>query len=137
MSPRISDRWLVRPRPRQRQHDPSFSRSLDAYDAQGGAHRGTMSFFKTDANSWQTELFAVPASDVATTNGLLANGILSFSLAGTGLQHPGLNSLLPGRRMVICADLHASIIGRTQGRPKQRQDLPGNDCSATTTSMMG
>ena len=62
---------------------PSFKRSLDIYDAQGGSHRVTMSFLKTGANTWQAELFAVPASDVAAPGGLLASGTLLFNPDGS------------------------------------------------------
>ena len=62
---------------------PTFSRSLEIYDAQGGAHRITMSFLKTGANSWQTEVYAVPASDVGAAGGLLASGNLAFNADGS------------------------------------------------------
>jgi len=62
---------------------PTFSRSLDIYDEQGGAHRVTMGFLKTGANSWQTEVYAVPASDVTAANGVLASGTLAFNPDGS------------------------------------------------------
>lgn len=62
---------------------PTFSRSLDIYDEQGGAHRVTMGFLKTGANNWQTEIYAVPASDVTATNGVLASGTLAFNPDGS------------------------------------------------------
>jgi flagellar hook protein FlgE len=62
---------------------PSFSRSLDVYDAQGGAHRLTLSFLKTAPNSWKTEIYATPASDVTAANGLLASGTIAFNPDGS------------------------------------------------------
>ncbi|URD62418.1 flagellar hook protein FlgE [Sphingomonas sp. KRR8] len=62
---------------------PTFSRTLDVYDAQGGAHRVTVGFLKTGANSWQTEAYAVSASDVSATGGLLVNGTLAFNPDGS------------------------------------------------------
>src|SRR5690606_945624 len=32
--------------------EPHFSRTMDIYDAQGGAHRITMSYLKTGPNEW-------------------------------------------------------------------------------------
>lgn len=63
--------------------DPHFSRSLDIYDAQGGAHRVTMGFVKTAANSWQAEIYADPASDVTAAGGLLASGNVRFNPDGS------------------------------------------------------
>ncbi|MBO9713519.1 flagellar hook protein FlgE [Sphingomonas sp.] len=63
--------------------DPNFSRSFDVYDAQGSSHRITMSYLKTGANSWSTEIYATPASDVTATGGLLASGTLKFNPDGS------------------------------------------------------
>lgn len=62
---------------------PSFSRSLDVYDAQGGPHRLTLSFLKTAPNVWQAEIHAVPAADVTAANGLLATGTVTFNPDGS------------------------------------------------------
>ncbi|MCB2014215.1 MAG: flagellar hook protein FlgE [Sphingobium sp.] len=62
---------------------PHFSRSLDVYDAQGGPHRLTLSFLKTDPNGWVAEIYAEPASDVTAANGLLASGVVAFNPDGS------------------------------------------------------
>lgn len=62
---------------------PDFTRAVTAYDQQGGAHQLSFSFLKTGANSWKTEVYAVPASEVAQTNGLLASGTLAFNPDGS------------------------------------------------------
>ena len=63
---------------------PHFSRTMDVYDAQGTAHRITLSYLKTGANEWATEIYAVPASDVtATPNGLLTSGTVLFNGDGS------------------------------------------------------
>jgi flagellar hook protein FlgE len=63
--------------------NPQFSRSLEVYDAQGGAHRINLSFVKTAPNVWQAEIYANPASDVTAPNGLLANGTMRFNPDGS------------------------------------------------------
>lgn len=72
---------------------PHFSRSLDIYDAQGGPHRITLSFLKTGANSWQTEIHAVPATDVTAPGGMLASGTIAFNPDGS-LNVAGSSSAL-------------------------------------------
>lgn len=62
---------------------PQFSRSVDIYDAQGGAHRVTLGFLKTGANQWVGEIYAKPASDVTAPGGLLASGNISFNPDGS------------------------------------------------------
>ncbi|WP_448661399.1 flagellar hook protein FlgE [Sphingomonas sp. CJ20] len=62
---------------------PSFQRSFDIFDAQGGSHRVTMGFVKTAANEWQVETYAVPAGDVSATDGLLVSGTLRFNGDGS------------------------------------------------------
>lgn len=62
---------------------PSFSRSFDIFDAQGTSHRVTMAYVRTGPNSWQGELYAEPASDVTTPNGVLASGELRFNPDGS------------------------------------------------------
>lgn len=73
--------------------EPHFSRTVDIYDAQGGPHRLTLAFVKTGANSWQSEIYAVPASDVAAPGGLLASGNVRFNPDGSldlGASSPAL-----------------------------------------------
>lgn len=62
---------------------PNFTRSVDIYDAQGGAHRVTLAFLKTAANTWQTEVYATPATDVTAAGGLLTSGTLKFNPDGS------------------------------------------------------
>lgn len=62
---------------------PQFQRSFDIYDAQGSAHRISMGFVKTAPNEWQAEIFAVPATDVTATDGLLASGTVKFNPDGS------------------------------------------------------
>ncbi|TFI57101.1 flagellar hook protein FlgE [Sphingomonas parva] len=58
---------------------PDFSRALDVYDAQGTAHRVTVGFIKTGANTWQSEIYG-QAGDVTTP--LLASGTVTFDGEG-------------------------------------------------------
>ncbi|WP_257842740.1 MULTISPECIES: flagellar hook protein FlgE [unclassified Sphingomonas] len=62
---------------------PSFSRSFDIFDAQGTSHRVTMAYVRTGPNTWQGELYAEPATDVTTPNGVLASGELRFNPDGS------------------------------------------------------
>lgn len=62
---------------------PHFSRTMDIYDAQGTAHRITLSYLKTGANQWASEVYAVPASDVTAAGGLLASGTVAFNGDGS------------------------------------------------------
>lgn len=72
---------------------PEFSRSLDVYDAQGGAHRVKMGFVRTGANQWYAEIYAVPAADVTQANGVLAGGPVAFNPDGS-LNHAGTDPSL-------------------------------------------
>ena len=62
---------------------PQFKRSVDLYDAQGGAHSVTLAFIKTDTNEWVGEIYAEPASDVAAPGGVLASGTIRFNPDGS------------------------------------------------------
>ena len=72
---------------------PNFTRSVDIYDAQGGAHRVTLAFLKTAANTWQTEIYAAPASDVTAAGGMLASGTVKFNPDGS-LDRSGSSPVL-------------------------------------------
>lgn len=63
--------------------EPHFTRSFDVYDSQGNSHRLTMGFLKTGANTWQTEMFSDPASDVTAAGGLVRSGTLAFNPDGS------------------------------------------------------
>lgn len=58
---------------------PQFTRSIDVYDAQGTAHRVTVGFIKSDANTWQAEVYGDPAD---VTNGIGTPAIPGLIAAG-------------------------------------------------------
>lgn len=60
-----------------------FSRPFDVTDAQGGTHAITLAFLKTGVNTWVGEIYATPASDVSSPNGLLVNGTVRFNPDGS------------------------------------------------------
>ena len=62
---------------------PQFTRSFDVADSQGGSHRVTMGFIKTAANTWQSEVYSNPASDVTAPGGVLASGTIKFNGDGS------------------------------------------------------
>lgn len=62
--------------------EPHFTRAFDVYDAQGNTHRVTVSFLKTAANTWATEVYANP-SEVTQVGGVLATGTVRFNPDGT------------------------------------------------------
>ena len=67
--------------------EPTFSRAFDVYDAQGGTHRITLSFVKTGANQWQSEVYADP-SEVTAAGGLISSGEIRFNPDGSLLRDP-------------------------------------------------
>ncbi len=68
---------------------PTWSRSFDIYDAQGGSHQMTMGYLKTGPNTWQAEIYMQPPGDVsatngtAVTNGLMQSGTIKFNPDGS------------------------------------------------------
>lgn len=68
---------------------PDFVRTGQIFDSQGGVRHFEMAFLKDDAapNTWNVEIYAVPASDVTTGTGLvdgqLATGQLVFNADGS------------------------------------------------------
>jgi flagellar hook protein FlgE len=62
---------------------PAFSRSLQVYDGQGNAHNLTLGMVRTDANTWQAEVYADPKTDVTAPDGLLASGTMKFKADGS------------------------------------------------------
>jgi len=72
-----------------------FSRTMDVFDAQGGAHRVTLSVAKRGANEWVGELYASPAGDVTAAGGLLASGTIKFNADGS-LDRAGSSPALFG-----------------------------------------
>ncbi|MFO0388224.1 MAG: flagellar hook-basal body complex protein [Alphaproteobacteria bacterium] len=65
---------------------PQFSRQLQIFDALGASHSLTMAFLKLSTNTWGVEVFAVPASDVSTADGIITNGTVTFNGDGTLLS---------------------------------------------------
>jgi flagellar hook protein FlgE len=62
---------------------PAFSQLLQVYDGQGNPHDLTLGVVRTDANTWQAEVYANPKTDVTATDGLLASGTLKFKPDGS------------------------------------------------------
>lgn len=62
---------------------PAFTRSLQVYDGQGNPHNITLGMVRTDANTWQTEIYADPKTDVAASGGILASGTMKFKADGS------------------------------------------------------
>jgi flagellar hook protein FlgE len=56
---------------------------LSVIDSVGGTHKIAIAFEKTSTpNTWNAEVYAVPASDVSTTNGLISSGTVVFDTSG-------------------------------------------------------
>jgi flagellar hook protein FlgE len=66
---------------------PDFTFQMNIIDSGGGSRRVAMAFLKDSsaANSWHTEIYAVPASDVAgaTRPGQIAAGLMTFKSDGS------------------------------------------------------
>jgi len=57
---------------------------LTVIDSMGGAHKFALAFEKTStANTWNAEIYAVPATDVTPTNGQVAAGLVKFNTDGS------------------------------------------------------
>ena len=57
---------------------------INVIDSMGGTHKFAVAFEKTGtANTWNAEIYAVPATDVSTTNGLLKSGQVKFNTDGS------------------------------------------------------
>ncbi|MEX6725082.1 flagellar hook protein FlgE [Parapedomonas caeni] len=60
---------------------PHFTRNIQVFDAQGGAHTVTMSFLKSaNANEWNVEVYGDP-TDV--NGGLISSGTITFNTDGS------------------------------------------------------
>jgi flagellar hook protein FlgE len=86
----------------------NFSRTVQVYDAQGGAHDVTLGFLKTAANTWVSEIYAVPASDVTAAGGLLASGTVKFNPDGS-LDKTGSSPALFGTLAIGWTNLAGSV----------------------------
>ena len=68
---------------------PDYTMQMNVIDSQGGSHTIAISFLKTaTANSWNAEIYTVPASDnvaagVGQVQGQIAKGVVSFNTDGT------------------------------------------------------
>lgn len=111
-----------------------FARSLTIYDADGEAHDVFVGFIKTGVNEWAVEVYARPASDVASPNGdgLLASGSLTFNGDGS------LASISPSLSGSVSANWTSgasnnfTIDWGTAGAPFG----PGNTTNFGTTEVM-
>lgn len=65
---------------------PQFSRQLQIFDALGASHSITMAFLKLGINTWAVEVYAVPATDVNSPDGVITNGTVTFNGDGTLLS---------------------------------------------------
>ncbi|MFZ5746649.1 MAG: flagellar hook protein FlgE [Pseudomonadota bacterium] len=78
---------------------PEFTRSFDVYDAQGAPHRLTAAYVKTGPNTWYSEVYSDPVTDVtgsngnAVTDGIVASGTVKFNSNGS-LDKAGSSSEL-------------------------------------------
>src|SRR5207302_4219275 len=60
---------------------PDFTIDMSVIDSQGASHKLEMAFLKsTTPNQWDTEIYAVPATDVSTAgpSGQIATGKVAF-----------------------------------------------------------
>lgn len=87
---------------------PHFSRSAQIFDAQGGAHDVTIGFLKTGPNTWQSEIYAVPASEVTAAGGLLASGSVAFNPDGS-LDKTGSSPALFGTLAISWTNSAGSV----------------------------
>ncbi len=63
---------------------PHFESSLEVFDSLGAPRTIAFGFLKTDANTWQVEVYARPATNAPTNaGGLLADGEITFNTDGT------------------------------------------------------
>jgi flagellar hook protein FlgE len=57
---------------------------ISVVDSVGGTHKFALAFEKTStANQWNAEIYAVPATDVTSTNGQIAAGVVNFNTDGS------------------------------------------------------
>jgi len=68
---------------------PHFTSPVTIVDGTGATHDLQIGFLKTGVNTWAVEIFARNATDVETTDGLVASGTVIFNGDGT------LNSVSP------------------------------------------
>lgn len=61
---------------------PDFTVNIPVADSQGGSRTLQMRLLKTDSNTWKAEIVASPATDVNSTDGLIASGTVAFTTDG-------------------------------------------------------
>lgn len=114
---------------------PDFVRTGQIYDSQGGVRHFEMAFLKdaTTPNTWNLELYAVPATDVQTGAGLvdgqLATGKLVFNADGT---IDGTNSTFPSS-----LSLGASAAGAPAAGEVKWATAEGVDAQSITFDLGG
>ncbi len=62
---------------------PHFNRAFDIIDSAGTGHSCNINFLKTASDTWSVEIVINPATDVASGNGQVAYGTVSFNGNGT------------------------------------------------------
>lgn len=62
---------------------PHFDRVVNIVDSAGVLHNCELNFLKTGTNSWSVEIVIDPATDVASGNGQVATGTITFNGDGT------------------------------------------------------
>jgi flagellar hook protein FlgE len=68
---------------------PDYTMQMNVFDSQGGSHTVAISFLKTaTANTWDAEIYTVPASDnvaagAGQVQGQIAKGVVKFNTDGT------------------------------------------------------
>jgi flagellar hook protein FlgE len=64
--------------------EPSFTRTMNVYDSQGGSQPITIDWLKTGANQWSYEVsYAGDAANLSSSSPLLATGTVNFNPDGT------------------------------------------------------
>ncbi len=87
---------------------PDFTRTVQIFDAQGGSHDVALSYLKTGPNTWASEIYATPATDVTAAGGLLASGTVLFNPDGS-LDKAGSSAALFGPLSVTWSNSAGSV----------------------------
>jgi len=63
---------------------PDFTFEMNVIDSVGATHKVAVAFLKdnTTPNLWKAEIYAIPATDVNTPNGLISSGNVAFTADG-------------------------------------------------------
>ncbi len=68
---------------------PQFTKDITIFDALGISHTLALNFAKLGTNTWAVELTAVPKTDVSSSDGQIAAGVVVFKGDGTLQQITG------------------------------------------------